>query len=122
MKKKLLITMLASTMVLGACGNQANDKNTDTKVEEKTSDIFDKTGEPVLVTLGAKGTYLYDDHGGRIISSDKVENVVNTIGAGDTHCGGVIAGLLNGNSFAEVCKIGNNLSAQVIQQEAGSLI
>ncbi len=84
--------------------------------------FFGKTDEPVLVTLGAKGTYLYDDNGGRIISSDKVENVVNTIGAGDTHCGGVIAGLLNGNSFAEVCKIGNNLSAQVIQQEAGSLI
>lgn len=90
-------------------------------LEEKTSDIFDKTSEPVLVTLGAKGTYLYDDHGGRIISSNKVKNVVNTIGAGDTHCGGVIAGLLKGNSFMEACKIGNDLSAQVIQQEAGSL-
>lgn len=90
-------------------------------LEEKTSDIFDKTSEPVLVTLGAKGTYLYDDHGGRIISSNKVKNVVNTIGAGDTHCGGVIVGLLKGNSFMEACKIGNDLSAQVIQQEAGSL-
>lgn len=90
-------------------------------LEEQASDIFSKTKEPVLVTLGAKGTYLYDNHGGRVISSDKVENVVNTIGAGDTHCGGVIAGLLEGDSFDEACKVGNELSAKVIQQEAGSL-
>ena len=37
MKKKLLTVMLASTMVLAACGNQANDGKNDTKVEEKAS-------------------------------------------------------------------------------------
>lgn len=37
MKKKLLTIMLASTMVLAACGNQANDGKKDTKVEEKAS-------------------------------------------------------------------------------------
>lgn len=95
-----------------------SDKDT---LSEKANDIFSKTSAPVLVTLGAKGTYLYDDDGGKIISSDQVENVVNTIGAGDTHCGGVIAGLLSGDSFAAACKVGNQLAVQVIQQEAGSL-
>lgn len=90
-------------------------------LEEQARDVFNRTGEPVLVTLGAKGTYLYDDHGGRVIGSSKVENVVNTIGAGDTHCGGVIAGLLKGMSFDEACQVGNELSAAVIQQAAGSL-
>ena len=37
MKKKLLTVMLASTMVLAACGNQANDGKNDTKVEEKAA-------------------------------------------------------------------------------------
>lgn len=36
MKKKLLTIMLASTMVLGACGNQANnDKNAEQKVSSQ---------------------------------------------------------------------------------------
>ena len=67
-----------------------SDKDT---LAEKAQDIFCKTNEPVLITLGARGTYLYDKHGGKIIGTDKVKNIVNTIGAGDTHCGGVIAGL-----------------------------
>lgn len=54
MKKKLLIAMLASTMVLGACGNQANDKNTDTKVEEKTSDIKELDKGTVAIVNGDK--------------------------------------------------------------------
>lgn len=37
MKKKILTIMLASTMVLAACGNQANDGKNDSKVEEKAS-------------------------------------------------------------------------------------
>ena len=39
MKKKLLVAMLASTMVLGACGNQANDGKKDTKVEERLTKL-----------------------------------------------------------------------------------
>lgn len=119
---RILNRLITKGVIINANEDEIGFLSDRDTLEEKTSDVFGKTDEPVLVTLGAKGTYLYDDNGGRIISSDKVENVVNTIGAGDTHCGGVIAGLLNGNSFAEVCKIGNNLSAQVIQQEAGSLI
>nr|WP_278782351.1 PfkB family carbohydrate kinase [Limosilactobacillus mucosae] len=95
-----------------------SDKDT---LAEKAQDIFCKTNEPVLITLGARGTYLYDKHGGKIIGTDKVKNIVNTIGAGDTHCGGVIAGLLEGNSFPKACQIGNELAAQVIQQEPGYL-
>ncbi|MEK1476771.1 ribokinase [Limosilactobacillus fermentum] len=118
---QILNRLITKGVIINANENEIGFLSDRDTLEEKTSDIFDKTSEPVLVTLGAKGTYLYDDHGGRIISSNKVKNVVNTIGAGDTHCGGVIAGLLKGNSFMEACKIGNDLSAQVIQQEAGSL-
>lgn len=54
MKKKLLIAMLASTMVLGACGNQANDKNTDTKVEEKANDVKELDKGTVAIVNGDK--------------------------------------------------------------------
>lgn len=89
--------------------------------EHAASKIFALTSEPVLITLGAKGTYLYDQTGGQLVTSPRVNNVVNTIGAGDTNCGGVIAGLLQGKSIRQACELGNQLAALVIQQDAGSL-
>ena len=46
--------MLASTMVLGACGNQANDKNADTKAEEKASDVKELDKGTVAIVNGDK--------------------------------------------------------------------
>lgn len=54
MKKKLLIAMLASTMVLGACGNQANDNKENTKVEEKSSDVKELDKGTIAVVNGDK--------------------------------------------------------------------
>ena len=118
---EILDRLLSKGVIINANENEIgflSDKDT---LAEKAQDIFCKTNEPVLITLGAWGTYLYDKHGGKIIGTDKVKNIVNTIGAGDTHCGGVIAGLLEGNSFPKACQIGNELAAQVIQQEPGYL-
>lgn len=118
---EIISRLMSKGVIINANEDEIGFLSDKDSLEEQVSDIFNQTTEPVLVTLGAKGTYLYDDHGGRIIGSNKVENIVNTIGAGDTHCGGVIAGLLKGDSFDEACKVGNELSAKVIQQEAGSL-
>ncbi len=54
MKKKLLIAMLASTMVLGACGNQANDNKKDSKMEEKASDIKELDKGTIAIVNGEK--------------------------------------------------------------------
>ena len=54
MTKKLLIAVLASTMVLGACGNQANDSKKDTKVEEKASDVKDLDKDTIAIVNGEK--------------------------------------------------------------------
>ncbi len=54
MKKKLLIAMFASTMVLGACGNQANDNKENTKVEEKSSDVKELDKGTIAVVNGDK--------------------------------------------------------------------
>lgn len=87
---------------------------------EQAADIYRKTKTPVIVTLGARGTYLYDAGGGRSIPAKQVK-VVNTIGAGDMHCGGVLAGLQEGMTIDEAVKLSNRLSAKVIHQEGGSL-
>lgn len=54
MKKKLLIAMLASTMVLGACGNQANNEKKDTKVEEKANQVKELDKGTIAIVNGDK--------------------------------------------------------------------
>ncbi|MDV2912310.1 PfkB family carbohydrate kinase [Pediococcus acidilactici] len=88
--------------------------------ENKLNDVYSKTKMPVIVTLGSKGTCIFDNRGKRIIPADKVR-VVNTIGAGDTHCGGLLAGLQKGLSIDEAVKLGNNLAGVVVQQSEGNL-
>lgn len=87
---------------------------------DKAQLIYSLTKSPVIVTLGGKGTYYYDGQVEETLPAEKV-TVVNTIGAGDTHCGGVIAGLLAGMPLREAIQQANQLSAQVVQQESGSL-
>ncbi|NLR10636.1 MULTISPECIES: PfkB family carbohydrate kinase [Lactobacillaceae] len=86
----------------------------------KAQRIYSLTHSPVIVTLGGQGTYYYDGQVEETISAEKV-TVINTIGAGDTHCGGIIAGLMAGMSLRKSLEQANRLSAQVVQQESGSL-
>ncbi|WP_203648701.1 PfkB family carbohydrate kinase [Secundilactobacillus yichangensis] len=83
-------------------------------------DIFQQTHSPVLVTLGARGTYYYDGTHSDIVPADQV-SVVNTIGAGDTHCGGLLAGLASGKDLVDAIHLANQLAAQVVGQEKSSL-
>lgn len=87
---------------------------------DKVQRIFKLTHSPVVVTLGSKGTYFYDGKAATMIAAEHV-SVVNTIGAGDTHCGGLIANLMAGLTWREALRQANHLSAQVVQQESGSL-
>lgn len=83
--------------------------------------IYQQTKQPVIITLGERGTYYYDHGNGEVIASERVP-VVNTIGAGDTHCGGMLAGLATGQSLPAAIKSANQLAAKVVSQQAGSLL
>lgn len=121
MESQIIDRLLQHHVIINANEDEIGFFSKANSLKRQASEVFTKTQSPVIVTLGAKGTYLYDQKGGRLIKSTKVSGVVNTIGAGDTHCGGVIAGLLQRQSIDEACQIGNDLSAKVICQEAGSL-
>lgn len=88
---------------------------------ERVQHIYAQTHQPVVVTLGGKGTYYYagpDDEG--IVPGVPVK-VVNTVGAGDTHCGGMLAGLAQGLNLPEAIELGNQLAAKVCGMQANML-
>lgn len=92
-----------------------------TDLTAQARDIFDATKSPVVVTLGARGAYVYDQHGGRTIPTTLAPKMVNTIGAGDAHCGGILSGLANGMKIDQACTLGNQLAAKAISQTSGAL-
>ncbi|WP_155287528.1 PfkB family carbohydrate kinase [Lacticaseibacillus zhaodongensis] len=79
------------------------------------------THQPVVVTLGAKGTYYYVDADNDGIVPGVAVKVVNTVGAGDTHCGGMLAGLAQGLGLPEAIALGNRLAAKVCGMQANML-
>lgn len=88
-------------------------------VEEAARVIHAKTGNVVIITLGEKGAYCYDgeDH-----YAEPVPAVVcDTIGAGDSHMGAVIAARRFGLSFADAIQMANYVSSAVVSKEGGLL-
>lgn len=82
--------------------------------------LYQKTSAPVIVTLGAAGAYCYD--GEAAFHAPPVPAVVaDTIGAGDSHIGAVIAGLRHGLCLQDAVLMANHISAAVIAQSGGEL-
>jgi len=79
-----------------------------------------KTQRPVIVTLGDKGSYCFD--GNKDLYAPPVKTTVtDTIGAGDSHMGAVIAARRFGLGFAEAIEAANYISAAVVAKEGGLL-
>ena len=83
-------------------------------VEEAAGFIAGKTRNDLVITLGENGCYCYDYSAsiGRYIPGFPAK-VIDTTGAGDAHCGAVIAGLKQGKPLHESCIIANKIGAAV---------
>ncbi|WP_201446113.1 sugar kinase [Burkholderia gladioli] len=70
----------------------------------------------VAIKLGEAGAYYLtvDGHEGTV-AGERVERVVDTVGAGDGFAVGVISGLLEGRTVAEAVARGNRIGALAIQ-------
>jgi len=67
--------------------------------------------ETVIVKRGAKGVYAYGKEIDEDISAYKVENVLDTTGAGDAFASGFITGVLRGYSLRKSLQYGNAVAA-----------
>jgi sugar/nucleoside kinase (ribokinase family) len=89
-------------------------------ITQRAQAIYQQTHSPVIITLGAKGTFYLDGAGSGIVPA-QATHVVNTIGAGDTHCGGLLAALSAGKSLPQAITIANQLATQVVCQTSSHL-
>ena len=88
--------------------------------EEAAAELARQTKNTVLVTLGERGVYLWENGAGKVVPSEKAE-VVDTIGAGDSHIGAVIAARQMGKDWEEAIRMANRVSAMVVSVKGPTL-
>lgn len=86
---------------------------TDGNISDAVRELYARTGNLVIVTLGEKGTIYYEGNELRTVPSVKT-TVVDTIGAGDSHIGAVIGGLKRGLGREESIRLANRVAAAVV--------
>lgn len=89
-----------------------------TKIAQAIADFPNETGKPrhVVITHGAEPTILATSGGSapQTIPTPKVENIVDTNGAGDAFAGGVLGAVLSGKTIEEAIPIGQKLGGMCI--------
>lgn len=87
------------------------------------ADVFVANGaKNVVIKLGSEGSYLRADgqKKGRIFAPFKVNNVVDTTGAGDSFCSGFIAALSNDKPLDECMIFANAVGAMSVTQKGAT--
>lgn len=69
-----------------------------------------------VVTRSEKGAVLVTRNGVEVVPAEKVENVVDSTGAGDLFASGFLWGLIQGKSLKEAAQIGNRCAGHIITQ------
>lgn len=81
-----------------------------------------KTGNMVIVTRGADGVLWISADGSVHSAPSAPSTVVDTIGAGDSHCGAVLTGLTLGWTEEDTMRFANQIASEVVAQEGGAYI
>lgn len=82
--------------------------------------LYEKTHNTVIVTQGKNGCTYYEAGAVHHVPGVKAHQA-DTIGAGDSHIGSIIACLEKGNTLAEAIKKANIVSAAVVETEGALL-
>ena len=89
-------------------------------VEAAAECLSRRTGSSVVVTLGARGAYVWDGGAGALVGGVKARQV-DTIGAGDAHAGAMIACRQMGCSLVEAVARANRVAAAVVEVQGALL-
>jgi rfaE bifunctional protein kinase chain/domain len=78
--------------------------------------LYQQTGHPVFVTMGAKGILVIMAEGIQHIPGIPVSGPLDTVGAGDSVMAGLMASLCCGATPAEAAWVGNLVASVTVQQ------
>lgn len=91
-----------------------SDKNAEELQEIIAEKVVRAHIPAMIVTMGGEGAVYADIHGNKGHVPARKVQVIDTTGAGDAFCSGVVAGLTYGKTLPEAVEIGSYLAASVI--------
>ena len=91
-----------------------------TEMEQAVQYLYGLTGNTVIVTLGRHGSYYQSDSAAEYVEGFPAQQT-DTIGAGDSHIGAVIACRHLGMSFRDAVRSANLAAAKVVETEGAQL-
>lgn len=84
----------------------------DVKGKDAVFDFFSKMGvSKMIMKLGPKGSYVFDEGIRTVVPGFVVEKVVDTVGAGDGFAAGVLSSILENESLTQAALRGNAMGA-----------
>lgn len=119
--KERLNRILALSPVLHINEQEAMELSGKTDAEEGAAALFQITNSPVIVTLGERGACCYERSGLFYHVPGITAQVVDTIGAGDSHIGAVLSCLQKGYSLHDAIAAANAVAAAVVGQTGAVL-
>ena len=79
------------------------------------------TGNTVVITLGFRGCFCLENGANGLYIPGFPAQALDTVGAGDTHCGALIASLKKGMALPEACSLANKAGAAAVETRGAVL-
>lgn len=89
-------------------------------LEDAALKLHAMSKQSLIITLGERGSYVYDQGKGTLLPSKKAQQV-DTIGAGDAHVGTIIACRQQGDTLLEAVTKANHIAHEVVQKKGAIL-
>lgn len=118
--KEIMDRMLKLHPILHLNDDEALRYTNETDVISAAKELYRITSNAVFVTLGKDGVLYFEGNKYKFI--DGIETIVeNTVGAGDSHIGAILAGISMGYDYEYSCHIANRVAAKVVSSEGSRL-
>lgn len=116
----ILNMILDMNPILHLNGEEASKFTKENNIVDAAKTLNKRTNNSVFITLGENGVIYFNEGNYKYIDGFKTD-VVNTIGAGDSHIGAIIAAYSMGYNFEDCCYIANKVSSTVVSFEGSRL-
>ena len=97
------------------------EKSTFARIRPAGEALAAASQNAVVVTLGAEGAAAFFPNGEHLLVPTDAVTPIDTVGAGDTHLGALVAALHAGCSWADALELANRMAAAVCQHPGGTI-
>ena len=120
-KKELTDRLFALSPMLHLNSSEAKAMSGYTHLDDAMLALNQRTGNTVVATMGADGVRCLESGCFYSVVIEPASHVVDTIGAGDSHCGAMLLGLCRGMSLKSSLAMANRVSCAVVQTDGATL-